>query len=119
MGKAGSTHFEDLGELSSGDISIDVEDLALGVLGQRGQDGETPGLDSGLDRCLVNSSDLSDETVLGLVQVISRKDTGRDGSGTCTETLKSGGELQVLLQEDSLDVSKLPRLKIGQLTRAT
>jgi hypothetical protein len=76
--------------------------LALGALGQAGEDGQAPCLDSRLDRCLVDAGDLADETVLGLVEVLGREDAGGDGAGAGAEALEGGGELKVLLEENPL-----------------
>lgn len=90
-------HLENLGKLSSSDVGIDIQNLTLGILGQTGQDGQTTSFNSSLDRSLVDSSDLADETIFGLVEVFSSEYTSRDRSGACTESLESGSELQVLL----------------------
>jgi hypothetical protein len=93
----GRAHLQDLGELSGSNIGINIQDLTLGVLGQTGQDGQTSSLDSSFNRCLVDSSDLSNETVFGLVEVLGSEYTGRNGSGACTESFESGSEFEVLL----------------------
>ena len=92
-----SAHLENLGKLSSSNVRIDVQNLTLGILGQTGQDGQTTSFDSSFNRSLVDSSDLADETVFGLVEVFSSEYTSGNRSGACTESFESGSELQVLL----------------------
>lgn len=96
------TCLENSGELTGGNVGIDVQDLTLGVLSQTGQDGQASCLNGSLDGGLVDTGNLADETILGLVEVVSSENTGRDGSSTGTETLKRSGELEILLEENSL-----------------
>lgn len=91
---------KDLGELTGGDVGVDVEHLSVGGLSERGEDRETAGADSGFDRGLVNTLDLTNKTVLVLVKVVSVEDTGGDGARASAEALEGGGELEVLLEED-------------------
>lgn len=93
-------HLEDFRKLSRSNIRVDIQDLPLRILRQTGQDGETPRPDSRLDRRLVNLGDLANKPILGLVEVLGRKDASRDGAGARTEAFERGGELEVLLQED-------------------
>lgn len=96
------TCLENSGELTGGNVGVDVQDLTLGVLSQTGQDGQASCLNGSLDGSLVDTGNLADETILGLVEVVGGENTGRDGSSTGTETLKGSGELEVLLEENSL-----------------
>jgi hypothetical protein len=102
---AAAAYLQNLGKLSSSNIGINIQDLTLGVLGQAGQDRQTSSLDSSFNRSLVDSSNLSDETVFSLVEVFGSEYTGGDRSGACTESFEGGGELEVLLEEYSLSVS--------------
>lgn len=89
------------GQLSSSDVGIDVQQLTLLVLGQRGQDWEASGPDGSLDGSLVDRGDFADEPVLGLVEVGRAKDAGRNRSRSCSETFESRSELEVFLQKDA------------------
>jgi len=93
---------EDLGELTGGDVGVDVEHLAVGGLGERGEDREASGADGSLDGGLVNAVDLSDELVLFLVEVVGVEDARGDGARAGAETLERRGETEVLLEEDAL-----------------
>jgi hypothetical protein len=94
---------EDLGELTSGNVSIDVEHLTVGGLGERGKDGKASGADSRLNGGLVDTVDLADKLVLVLVKVVGVEDTGGDWAGTRAEALEGRGEPEVLLEEDALN----------------
>lgn len=102
---------KDLGELTGGDVGVDVEHLTVGGLGERGEDGETAGADGSLNGSLVNTLDLTDKAVLVLVKVVGVEDTGGDGARTSAETLEGRGELEVLLEEDL--TSDLEGLGVG------
>jgi hypothetical protein len=97
---------EHLGELAGGNVGIDVEQLAVFGLGERGQDRERAGPDRSLDRRLVDADNLADEAVLVLVEVLGREDARRDGPSPGAELLESGDELEVLLEEDALRCGK-------------
>src|SRR5699024_173522 len=71
-------------QLTSRNISIDVEHLTIGGLGHRRQNGKTPSLNGRLNGLPVNPIDLSHQVVLFLVQVIGREHTGRDRTGSDT-----------------------------------
>jgi hypothetical protein len=100
-----TTHLEDLGQLSGCDVGVDIQHLTVGVLGQTGKDRQASSTDGSLDRRLVDLGDLTDETILGLVEVFGREDTRGDRACTCTETFEGRRELEVLLEEHSLKVS--------------
>lgn len=93
---------EDLGELSGGDIGVNVEKLTVLGLSKRGEDGERTGSDAGLNGVLVDLDDVADVLVSLLVSVLGGEDTSRNRSGTRAEGLEGGDELEVLLKEDSL-----------------
>lgn len=93
---------EHLSELGGGDVSVDVEKLAVLGLGERGEDGKRAGLDRCLDGRLVDSGDASDVGVLLPVEVFGGKDAVRDGTRAGTKGLKGSDELEVLLEEDAL-----------------
>jgi hypothetical protein len=90
-----------LGQLSRSNIGVDVEDLALVALSQAGQDGESAGTDGGFNGTLVDLRDLSNQTVLVLIEVVGGEDARGDGSGTGAELLEGSDELEVLFHEDS------------------
>lgn len=93
---------EHLGELTGGNVGIDIEQLAVLGLGERSQDGQRARSDGGLNRVLVDARNLADEAVLVLVEVVGREDAGGDGSSSSAELLESGDELEILLEENSL-----------------
>lgn len=104
-------HLEDFRKLSSSDIRVHIQDLPLRILRQTGQDRQTSRPDSRLDRRLVDLGDLPNKPILGLVEVLGRKDAGWDGAGARTEAFERGGELEVLLQEDP--AGNVERLGVG------
>lgn len=95
-------YLENSGELTGGNVGVDVQNLTFSVLSQTGQDRQASCLNGSLDGCLVDTGNLADKTILGLIKVVGRENAGRDGSSTGTETLKGGSELEVLLEENSL-----------------
>lgn len=91
--------FKFLGEFSSGDVGIDVEDLTslgLGQAGKYGQSASTYGL---LQRTLVNPADLSYKAVLLFIQVVCGEDARRNRPSTRSELLEGANEFQVFLEE--------------------
>lgn len=109
LGLTEETYLEYSGEFSGGNISVDIQHLTVLGLRQTGQDRQTSGSDGSLDRSLVDRCDLSNETVLFLVQVGGSEDARRNGSGSCAETFEGGSKLEVFLQEDSLKEGCLVR----------
>ena len=93
--------FKFLGELSSGDVGVDIEDLTGLGLGQAGKDRYSASTDRLLERALVNPADLSYKTVLLLVQVVCGEDARGDRPSTCSKLLEGPNELQVFLEEDA------------------
>ena len=90
-----------LGELPSGNVSIDIENLAGLGLGQTGKDGQSTSADGLLQRALVDPADLSYEAVLLLVQVVCGKNARGDGPSASPKFLEGGNELQVFFEEDA------------------
>ena len=86
-------------QLTGCDVGVDVQDLALPGLGHGRQDRKASGLDRGFDRPLVHLGDLSHQVVLGLVQIVGRKDAGSDRSRANAEVLELLHQLQILLEE--------------------
>lgn len=95
-------YLENSGELTGGNVGVDVQNLTFSVLSQTGQDRQASCLNGSLDGRLVDTGNLADETILGLIEVVGGENAGRDGLSTGTETLKGGCELEVLLEENSL-----------------
>ena len=89
------------GELSSGNVSVDIEDLTSLGFGQAGKDRQSTSTDRLLQRTLVNPADLSYEAVLLLVQVVCGENARGDRPSTCSELLEGTNELQVFLEEDA------------------
>ena len=90
---------ECLGQLSSGLVGVDVEELTLVVLGHAGKDRNVVVGNGGVDGVGVDLVDLTDELPRVLVLVVGHEDTRGDGTSTNTPRLKSLDELQVLLEE--------------------
>ena len=90
---------EFLCDFTSGNVGVDVEDLAVGSLGKRGEDGYGTGADGGLDGTFVDASDLADETVLVLVEEVGGEDARGNRTGACTELLERTDEAKVLVEE--------------------
>ena len=90
-----------LGELACSDVGIDVEDLSSVGFCKAGENGEGAGADSGFDGTLVDLCDLSDETVLVLVEVVCGEDTRGDGASAGAELFEGADEFEVLLEEDT------------------
>lgn len=88
------------GKLSSGNISVDVKNLAIVGLSHGGEDGEIAVADGSLDSLLVNAGDLADKTPLLLVQVIGAEHASGEGLGVDTHLLELVDELEVLLEEE-------------------
>lgn len=86
-------------KLTGSDIRIDVKDLTIAGLGHGSQNGEAASGNGRLNGSLVNAVDLTNQVVLGLVQVVGGKDTGGDGARTDTDALELLHQLHVLLQE--------------------
>lgn len=95
---------EDLGELSSRDVGVDIEDLALPRLGKTGEDGKSSSANGRLDRLLVDARDAADVAVPRLVEVLGREDASGDGAGAGAESFESRDEAEVLGEEDSAGV---------------
>lgn len=89
------------GQLSSGYISIDVQNLSLGSFRQACQNGQCACSDTSFDRFLIDSGDLSDEAVALSVEVLGGEDSGGDGSGTRAEGFEGGNETEVLGEENA------------------
>jgi hypothetical protein len=98
---------EDLGELTGGNVSVDIQHLAVGSLGERGEDRQAAGTNGSLNRRLVNTGDLADKLVLVLVEVLGVEDTSGNGARTSAEALESRCETEVLLEEDALGLEQL------------
>lgn len=88
-------------KLSGSNVCVDVQDLAGVGFCETGEDREGAGTDGGLDRTLVDFGDLSDETVLVLVEVVGSEDARGDGTGTGAKFLEGGHEFEVLIEEDA------------------
>lgn len=99
------------GELSSGNISVDVENLAVVGLSHGGEDGEVAVADGSLDSLLVNAGDLADKTPLLLVQVVGAEHASGERLGMDTHLLELVDELEVLLEEEV--AGNTERLGIG------
>jgi len=90
-----------LGEFSSGNVSIDIEDLTGLGLGQAGKDRQSTSTDRLLQRTFVNPADLSYKTVLLLIQVVCGENARGDRPSTRSKLLEGANELQVFLEEDA------------------
>lgn len=95
---------EDLGQLGSSDIGVDIEDLTLPRLGETSEDGERSRADGRLDGLLVDLGDAADKAVARLVEVLCGEDARGDGAGAGAQRLESGDELEVLGEEDATGV---------------
>jgi hypothetical protein len=92
-----------LGEFSSSNVGVDVKQLPVLRLRERGQDGEGARLDAGLDGGLVDVGDVADVLVGRLVAILGGEDAGGDRTGAGTEGFEGGDKLEVLFEEDSLE----------------
>ena len=61
-------------ELSGGNVGIDVQDLTVCALRERGENGQRASTNGSLDGPLVDARDLADEAVLGAVEVVGGED---------------------------------------------
>lgn len=86
-------------QLACSDIGVDIKNLPIGSLSHGGQDREAASGNSRLDRLLVDTIDLADQVVFGLVEVVGGEDARGDGAGTDTLALQLLNQLHVLLQE--------------------
>lgn len=91
--------FDFLREFTGSDIGVHVENLAIRALGQATEDGKAAGTNRSLERALVDLGNLSDQTILLLVEVVTRKDPRCDGTSTGPEFLKGGDNLEVLFEK--------------------
>lgn len=87
------------GQLTRGHIGVDVQDLTIGGLGHGSQNGETTSSDGRLNGLLVDAIDLTDQVVLGLVEVVGGENTGGQRTSPDTHPLELLHQLHVLLQE--------------------
>jgi len=90
-----------LGELSSGNVSVDIEDLTSLRFGQAGKDRQSTSTDRLLQGTLINPADLPYEAILLLVQVVCSENARGDRPSTCSELLEGTDEPQVFLEEDT------------------
>ncbi len=90
---------EGAGQLGGGHVGVDVEQLALGRHGERGQDGQVAVLDGVLDGGRVDLVDLADEAVLVAVEVVGAQ--GAEGHGAHADAVVAqlAVQLVVLLLE--------------------
>ena len=70
-----------LGKFSSGDISVDIEDLAVRRLSQAGKNGQCTCSDGCLDGTLIDTSDVSDKVVLVFVEIVGGEYARGDRAG--------------------------------------
>lgn len=90
-----------LGQLASGNVGVDVQDLSGVRLGQTSEDGQRACTNSSFKRALVDASDLADEAVHVLIEIVRREHAGRDGACAGAELLEGIDEAKVLLEEDA------------------
>ena len=90
-----------LRQLTSGDISIHIQDLSFRGLGQAAQDRQCARPDRRLDRALVDLRDLAYESVLVAVEVVGGEDARCYRTCAAAEFLECGDQLEVLFEEDS------------------
>lgn len=90
-----------LGKLTRSNVGIYVQQLAVGALGQAGEDRECASADGSLDWPLIDASDFAHETVLVAIKVVGGEDARGDGARTRTEFLQGSNEAEVFLLEDA------------------
>ena len=88
-------------QLTSGDVRIDVEDLARIGFGETGEDGQSTCTDRGFYGALVDFGDFAYKAILVLIKVVCGKDTGGDRTGASAQLFKRSDELEVLVKEDA------------------
>ena len=99
-----------LGKLACSNVGIDVENLTGIGLGETGENRKGASADGSLDGTLVDLCDLSDETVLVLVEIVGGEDTGSNGTSARAELLEGGDEFEVFVEEHA--PSNLERLGV-------
>ena len=90
-----------LRQLTSGNISIHIQDLSFRGLGQAAQDRQSARPDRRLDRALVDLRDLAYESVLLAVEVVGGEYSGGDRTGACAKFFERCYELEVLVEKDA------------------
>lgn len=90
---------ESASKLSSGNIGVNVEDLAVVGLSHGGKNGQVAVADGRLDRLLVDTSNLSYQTPLLLVQVLGSEHANGQRLSMHTLLLQLVDEFQILPHE--------------------
>ena len=93
--------FKLLGEFTSSNVGVYVENLTFFGLCQAAQDGKSACTYRCFDRAFVNLSDFSNKTVLLAIEIVGGENTGGDGTRAAAQTLQCGDEFEVLFEEDS------------------
>lgn len=88
-----------LGELSRGDIGVDVQDLAISAFRETCKDGKSASADGSLQGALVHAGDLAHETVFILVEVVGSENARSDGTCASPELLERSNNFEILLLE--------------------
>jgi len=77
------TRLKLLGKFSSGDISVDIEDLAVRHLSQAGKNGQCACSDGCLNGTPTDTSDVSDKVVLVFVEIVGGEYARGDRAPEC------------------------------------
>lgn len=88
-----------LGEFSCSNICVDVENLPVVALSKTAQDGQSTSTDRRFNGPLIDTSNLSDQTILVGIEGGGSENAGGDRASTGTELLECANQLQVFLKE--------------------